>query len=157
VAAALRDQFAARKPRRTYTAIVYGQLLDARGTFRSYLTTDERTLNRYSVSEPLTGELAVTHFRRLDRFQDASFVEVTLETGRRNQIRVHFAEAGHPVLGDFRYAREHQQHPGWPHKRLALHAESLGLEHPITGEKLLFSAPWPAEFRAFRRQCQGKN
>jgi 23S rRNA pseudouridine1911/1915/1917 synthase len=76
-------------------------------------------------------------------------MRVTLETGRRNQIRVHFAEAGHPVLGDHRYQRQLADHHGWNHSRLALHARELGLVHPVTREKLHFESPMPSEMRAF--------
>ncbi|MGH8248767.1 MAG: RluA family pseudouridine synthase, partial [Gammaproteobacteria bacterium] len=79
----------------------------------------------------------------------ASLVQVWLETGRRNQIRVHFAEAGHPVLGDPRYRPDLAAHPHWPYKRLALHAQVLGFEHPITGVPLRFESPLPAEFDRF--------
>jgi 23S rRNA pseudouridine1911/1915/1917 synthase len=79
------------------------------------------------------------------RLTDMTFVKVWLETGRRNQIRVHFAESGHPVLGDPRYEPELAAHRLWPYKRLALHARQLGLEHPITGQHLRFESPLPAE------------
>lgn len=147
----LRDQFQARKPDRRYAAIVAGQVSARTGTFRSYLTTDKQ-LNRYSVDDPDGGELAITHYKVKETWEDATLVDVRLETGRRNQIRVHFAEAGHPVLGDPRYRRQQAAHRWWPHKRLALHAESLGFVHPVTKEPLLFTSPWPQEFRDFRKQ-----
>ena len=93
IAEKLRDQFQARKPKRKYTAIVNGVLEADSGTFRSYLATDQ-SLNRYSTSSPETGELAITHYEVREQFTDAAIVSVQLETGRRNQIRVHFAEAG---------------------------------------------------------------
>ncbi len=153
VADALREQFAARKPERKYTAIVQGEFSDDHGTFRTYLATDE-SLNRYSVADPDAGELAITHFRVKERWQGVSLLEMQLETGRRNQIRVHLAEAGHPIIGDPRYRPELAEHPQWPLKRIALHAETLGLTHPSTGEPLSFSAPWPQEFRDFRRRVK---
>ena len=148
----LKDQFAQRKPRRKYAAIVRGHMDEERGTFTSYLATDERTLQRYSVPEAEQGQLAITHYRVVERWSDVSLVEVRLETGRRNQIRVHFAEAGHPVIGDPRYRPDEAQHPLWPFRRLALHAETLGFVHPSTGQPLQFSAPWPQEFRDLRRK-----
>ncbi|MCC7339181.1 MAG: RluA family pseudouridine synthase [Pirellulaceae bacterium] len=155
VADKLREQFAARKPERKYTAIVRGVVSSDRGTFRSYLATDE-SLNRYSVSDPAAGELAITHYRVKERWHDASLLQMQLETGRRNQIRVHLADAGHPIIGDPRYQAELAEHPCWPLKRIALHAETLGLTHPETGEALQFSAPWPQEFRDFRRRVKKK-
>ncbi|WP_145074906.1 RluA family pseudouridine synthase [Aureliella helgolandensis] len=147
----LRSQFAARKPERKYVAIVQGTLKQPTGTFKTYLATDD-SLNRYSSSDPEKGELAITHYRVKEVWKDTTCVEVRLETGRRNQIRVHFAETGHPLLGDPRYRPEQAEHPLWPFKRIALHAETLGITHPESGEVLQFTAPWPQEFRDFRRR-----
>jgi 23S rRNA pseudouridine1911/1915/1917 synthase len=82
----------------------------------------------------------------LESWPDVTLVAVRLETGRRNQIRVHFAEMGHPVLGDRRYGAAQAAHPAWLYRRLALHAASLGFSHPVTGEPLEFHAPLPREF-----------
>lgn len=150
VADALRSQFAARKPERKYAAIVRGEVKDKAGSFRSYLATDE-ALNRYSVASPEQGELAITHYVVRQRWSGATLIEVRLETGRRNQIRVHLAEAGHPIIGDPRYRPEEAQHEQWPYTRIALHAETLGLLHPASGEPLQFTTAWPQEFRDFRR------
>lgn len=151
VARALRSQFQARKPQRKYTAIVAGRVEPASGTMQSYLKTDQ-ALNRYSTDDTEAGELAITHYEVREQFADAAIVSVQLETGRRNQIRVHFAEAGHPIIGDPRYRAREAQHRHWPYSRLALHAESLGLIHPLTGQPLHYVAPWPQEFRDFRRK-----
>jgi len=151
IADLIRAQFAARKPQRRYCAILQGEMSEREGTIRSYLATDE-SLNRYSVNDPAGGELAITHFRVKEVWKGTTQVEVRLETGRRNQIRVHMAEAGHPILGDPRYRPHEAEHPHWPHKRLALHAETLGIEHPVTHELLVFKAPWPQEFRDLRRK-----
>lgn len=152
IAHAMRDQFQARKPQRKYVALVAGRMAETKGTIRSYLMTDQ-SLNRYSTHNPDEGELAITHFEVRDQFADSAIVTVQLETGRRNQIRVHFAEAGHPIIGDTRYRARDAEHRFWPHARIALHAESLGLVHPVTGEPLQYVAPWPQEFRDFRRKA----
>ncbi len=154
IAMRIRDQFAARKPQRLYVTIVAGKLKDESGTFRSYLATDEN-LNRFSTNDHATGQLAITHWKTMNRYGDASMLQVQLETGRRNQIRVHLAEHGHPVLGDPRYQSSIAQHSRWPHKRIALHAESLGFDHPQTGESLFFQTEWPQEFKTFHRQMRG--
>jgi 23S rRNA pseudouridine1911/1915/1917 synthase len=151
VAELIRDQFAARKPERTYTAICAGRWSNAKGTIESYLTTDA-DLNRYSTDDQAAGELAITHFEVKQSWDDASLLEIRLETGRRNQIRVHMAEQGHPILGDPRYRPHRAEHWAWPYKRLALHAESLGLKHPRTGEMLKFKTSWPDEFRSFHKR-----
>jgi 23S rRNA pseudouridine1911/1915/1917 synthase len=150
VAEQLRNQFAARKPDRQYIAILAGLVPSDSGTVRNYLATDEK-LNRYAVEDPNQGELAITHYRVRQRWQDATLVEVRLETGRRNQIRVHLADLGHPILGDPRYRRDLATHRAWPYRRIALHAESLGFEHPSTGQPMRFVAQWPQEFRDFQR------
>ena len=149
----IRDQFAARKPERQYVAIVLGSLDKSKGTIQSYLATDEN-LNRYSIADSSKGELAITHYEVAERLQDATIVTVRLETGRRNQIRVHMAEMGHPILGDPRYGRHHPEHPQWTARRLALHAESLGFRHPLNNQPLSFRSSWPNEFRDFRRRTQ---
>jgi len=175
IASALKNQFAAHQPQRLYVAIVNGILQSKSGTFRSHLATDA-SLNRYSTRKPGRGELAVTHYEVMEQARGATIVRVRLETGRRNQIRVHFAEAGHPVLGDPRYPREVEappqrrsngredsrarvpqktaltsSHPKWKARRLALHARSLEFEHPITHQPMRFEAELPVEFEPFMR------
>ncbi|MGE0760926.1 MAG: RluA family pseudouridine synthase [Pirellulaceae bacterium] len=148
IAAAIRDQFEARKPERRYVAIVAGRVAKPRGTFRTYLATDA-DLNRFSTQDASQGELAVTHYQVTRRCANATVVEVTLETGRRNQIRVHFAESGHPVLGDPRYGNRAAPQVAWPHRRLALHAATLGFRHPVDGRSLRFRSPLPPEMSEF--------
>jgi 23S rRNA pseudouridine1911/1915/1917 synthase len=151
----LKDQFAASKPEREYLAIVAGHMREPSGTFESLLATD-KDLNRFSTEDEAIGQLAITHYRVVSVLRDTTLVQVRLETGRRNQIRVHFAEAGHPVLGDPRYRPEQAAHPHWPHKRLALHARLLGFEHPVTGQPLRFEAALPAEMERFIAGAQRK-
>ena len=144
----IKDQFAERKPERVYVAIVSGKLAQESGTMQSYLATD-KDLNQRSVKSSEDGKLAITHYTVVQSFRDATLVRVTLETGRRNQIRVHFAEQGNPILGDQRYEVASARHRFWPHRRLALHAEVLGFKHPVTGESLRFRVPAPKEFDRF--------
>lgn len=154
----LKLQFLAKKPEREYLAIVAGRVQEDQGTISSYLATDQ-DLNQYSVDsdgddsdhgKSEVGKLAITHFRVSDRFKDATAIVVNLETGRRNQIRVHFAEKGHPILGDVRYEVAKATHRLWPYKRLALHARVLGFIHPNSGEKMRFEAGTPKEFNEFK-------
>ena len=102
IADRLIEQFKQRKPQRVYTAIVAGVMSSDEGTFHSHLATG-KNLDRYVARPSRKTELAITHYRVLRRMSDTTLVEATLETGKRNQIRVHFADAGHPVLGDPRY------------------------------------------------------
>lgn len=152
-AAQLKRQFAAGRPRREYLALVAGRVRQERGRYESWLAT-AKNLNRYSTRDPQRGELAITHWRVVARLHGATLVQVKLETGRRNQIRVHFAEAGHPVLGETRYRPEQAVHPAWPHRRLALHAHLLELEHPLTGQSLRWESPLPQPMRAFLRRTR---
>jgi 23S rRNA pseudouridine1911/1915/1917 synthase len=147
----LREQFQENKPRRKYVAIVAGKVKDESGTFRSYIATGKH-LKRFSVKSEKQGELAITHYKVTRRLAKETVVEVQLETGRRNQIRVHFSEAGHPVIGETRYSRMVARRDAWDGRRIALHANTLAIIHPITGQKLEFCSPWPQEFKAFVQQ-----
>lgn len=148
IATALREQLAERKPVRRYMAVVAGVMKADEGTFDSLLATDE-SLTRHSVEDETEGEQAITHYRVVTRFADATLVEIWLETGRRNQIRVHFAEAGHPVIGDQRYRPREARHKQWELPRLALAAVELGFQHPTSGEEQRFKLPLPPEMRSF--------
>ncbi len=142
----LRAQFASRKPERIYHALVAGIVAVDQGTFRSRLITAPN-LDQVSTRRGDRGQLAITHYRVVGRHGDYTHVQCRLETGRRNQIRVHFSDAGHPVLGDPRYQAMRARHPRWRARgRLALHAATLGLTHPMTGESMRFESPLPREF-----------
>ncbi len=159
MADAVQSQFQQRKPERQYDAIVTGHVVQQQGEFRTYLATG-KNLNRFSTEDEEEGELAVTHYNVLRNFPRTAqspavtHVAVQLETGRRNQIRVHFAEAGHTVLGDSRYRAHLWKDIPWPHKRLALHASTLAFVHPISCEMLRFSSPLPPEMTNFVRYIQ---
>jgi 23S rRNA pseudouridine1911/1915/1917 synthase len=89
-----------------------------------------------------SGRRAVTHYRVVERFRDATLLEARLETGRTHQIRVHCTSIGHPVVGDPVYAR--RPNP-WGLDRQALHAHRLAFTHPVTGAPLIFTAPVPSD------------
>ncbi len=148
IASALQAQFRVHKAEREYAVIVAGKLEQSTGTIATRLGTT-KSLQRHSVGDDEPGEDAITHYRVERRLRDTTYVRANLETGKRNQIRVHFAEAGHPVLGDERYRTDQSGHPAWRAKRLALHAAILGFVHPKTQEKLRFESPLPAEFERF--------
>lgn len=139
----LKERFAAHDIERVYTAIVEGAVREKRGTFRSMLVENEETFHVRSTTSSTKGKLAVTHYSVVKAGEQYTMVDVTLETGRKNQIRVHFSEAGHPVAGDERYGAKTD-----PLKRLALHARLLGFVHPKTGKKMTFTAPLPDVFNS---------
>lgn len=148
VAQQLIQQFKQRKPQRIYVAIVAGVMEKDDGTFDAHLATG-KNLDRYVARPSSKTEAAITHYRVMQRMTNTTVVEATLETGKRNQIRVHFADAGHPVLGDPRYKKKEAQHQRWLRKRIALHARSLGFIHPVTGEEMMIESPLPSALHKF--------
>ncbi len=127
--------------RKTYLAVVEGQPGSREGTIRSYLT-ETSALQVYSnPHETPESRHAVTHYRLLQSRGDLSLIEVSPETGRKHQIRVHLASLGCAVAGDRRYGAKAD-----PCHRLALHAAGLVLPHPLTGEALQLESPAPTSF-----------
>ena len=125
---------------RRYIALVEGVFEKPQGCVRSWLTEDKRFITH---SSPIDngGKYAVTHYNVLTSSNGYSLVECVLETGRKNQIRVHMAELGHPVVGDAKYGSKND-----PMRRLGLHAYMLCFTHPVTGKRLRFETPVPACF-----------
>lgn len=124
---------------KTYLAIVEGPLPQDAGTLHSHL--DENSPYKVYPAPPSerTRE-AITHYRVLKRNPDRSLVHLTLETGRRHQLRVQLAALGHPIVGDVKYAAKTD-----PAKRLGLHSHTLKFTHPTTGEAMSFESPLPLE------------
>ena len=127
------------KAEKKYQAVVEGLLAEESGSFRSWLN-ETNPFKVFSVPRSQTTRRAVTHYRVLKRNRGRTLVELTLETGRRHQIRVHLADAGCPIVGDFKYGAKTN-----PAKRLGLHAWSLRISHPVTNEELRFESPLPHE------------
>lgn len=125
---------------RRYVAVVSGEMEQDEGTIANWLK-DNRAYVTYSSSVDNGGKYAVTHFRTLRRSVDHSLVEFRLDTGRKNQIRVHTADMGHPVCGDVKYGNGDD-----PLHRLCLHAYVLCFVHPVTHRRLEFSTPVPGGF-----------
>ena len=125
---------------RRYVAVVGGQMEQDSGTIQSFLK-DNKAYITYSSPTDNGGKLAITHYFTLDRSRDYSLVEYKLETGRKNQIRVHSADIGHPVCGDIKYGDGTD-----PIGRLCLHAFLLCFEHPVTHERMEFETPFPKSF-----------
>lgn len=123
---------------KVYLARVEGKLEAESGVFESYLREDENYFVK-SVKNPQYGKFARTEWRKVGTLNSAStLVEVALKSGRKNQIRVHFAEAGHPVVGDAKYGH------GQRGDTLCLHAWKLSFKHPHTGKILSFETEPPA-------------
>lgn len=126
--------------KRGYYAIVEGTLKNKEGTIRSYLKKNSQNM-MYSSKKKGDGQLAITDYKVIKENQKYSFVDVDIKTGRKNQIRVHFGDLGHFIIGDDKYGE-----PSNPIKRLGLHAYELDIIHPFTGKSMKFKAPIPSEF-----------
>jgi 23S rRNA pseudouridine1911/1915/1917 synthase len=145
----LKELFFRHDVRRMYWAIVSGRVEQESGSIRSCLAED-KSFHVHSVKDRKQGKPAVTHYRVLRRFQDISVLEVTLETGRKNQIRAHLSEIGHPIAGDRAYGGKSD-----PLGRLGLHAFHLGFTHPASGVPVKFTTEPPPEFRPYMPRTAG--
>ena len=125
---------------RCYNAIIRGRMEPAEGEIRSYLT-ENSAHEVYSTQNPEEGQLAVTRDRTVGHRGPYTLLELNLATGRKNQIRVHLKDSGHPIVGDRRYGSDES-----PIHRLALHARTLRFVHPVTRRDMNFSCPLPASF-----------
>lgn len=125
---------------RKYLAVVEGTPDQAEGVIKSYLAENAEH-EVYSTPDPTLGQLAVTRYKTLASKNGYTMLEVELDTGRKNQIRVHMKEMGHPIAGDRRYGAKSS-----PIHRLALHAQTLRFAHPVTRKEMNFETPVPAGF-----------
>jgi 23S rRNA pseudouridine1911/1915/1917 synthase len=136
----LNIMFEKHDMKRCYSGVLEGRLEPASGTWQSYLYEDEQ-YRVHSSPHPGKGVLAKTHFEVETTSNRFSLVQFTLETGKKNQIRVHCQEASHPIAGDKKYGACSD-----PIKRLCLHAHLLSFLHPVTQKPLSFTSPPPKEF-----------
>jgi 23S rRNA pseudouridine1911/1915/1917 synthase len=145
----IKKQFRKHGIHRKYVAIVEGILETKKGKIESYLDLDdEEDYYVRSTTDTEKGHLAITHYIvRKEIIEKYSVIDVTLETGKRNQIRVHFAEMGHPLMGDEKYSRKKSNLYFMP--RLALHAIELGFKHPRTDKMMHFKSTMPRAFDDF--------
>ena len=128
--------------RKKYYAVVHGTLAEKQGEISSYLT-ENSAYKMYSVKDPQKGKFAKTGYKVLRESKKYSLLEIDLYTGRKNQIRVHLADLGCPVVGDKKYGEKEKGI-----KRLALHAASLTIKHPYSKEQMTFETKIPAYFRS---------
>lgn len=132
---ALSRQFELRRVRKTYEALVQGQMAQDSGTI-------DLAIAKHSLDRPLrqldpNGQTAITHWQVLQREAELTRVRLTPETGRSHQLRLHLASLAHPILGDVFYGDPAS------HSRLCLHAQTLGLQHPASKENVVYSTPTP--------------
>ena len=126
---------------RTYVALVEGVVTEPEGVIKSYIY-ESKALVMHSTPDPKRGDLAVTRFRLMKSGSEYSLLEITLETGKKNQIRLHMQEMGHSIAGDRKYGALSS-----PIGRLGLHASVLAFIHPVTGREMRFESRVPAKFR----------
>lgn len=169
----LSEYFKEKNIQRTYWAIIWGTPEEEEGTITGNIGRDPHHRKRMAVLPDGQGKSAVTHYKVLEYFDHLSLVEVTLETGRTHQIRVHFANENHWVFGDPQYGGDsvrYGSNTGTRRqmfnnlfanlKRQCLHAKTLGFEHPTSGESVIFNSELPGDFQqvlaTLRANCEPK-
>lgn len=125
---------------RLYVAVLEGYLDNEKGYVKSRLVENSQFVV-YSTDDPEEGKLAVTHYEVVGKGNGYTLAQFSLDTGRKNQIRVHAHDLGHPIAGDKKYGATHS-----PIHRLALHARTLRFAHPITRKDMNFETPIPPKF-----------
>ena len=136
----LKKQFEQHSIQRHYIAIVEGRVEESKGTWKSFLVEDETYFVK-STNNPSVGKQAITHFTKMQESKYATLLKLELETGKKNQIRVHCSEAGYSVVGDVKYGSLCLKAP-----RMYLHAALLGFIHPETLKPMLFERKPSPEF-----------
>jgi 23S rRNA pseudouridine1911/1915/1917 synthase len=140
---ALKNQFIDRSASRMYKAVVHGVLSEPEGTLVHTMKLVKNSFKNVIVKPDSYGSTeAVLHYRVSETYENASMVDIMLETGLKNQIRVQFAEIGHAVIGDHQYGGNHDL---MGMDRHALHAHKLGIMHPSKNERMWFESPLPID------------
>jgi len=130
------------KCRKKYIALVYGNLTEKSGIIESYLA-EGLDYKVQSVKNPQDGKLAITKYKVIKESKNYSLLEIDLLTGKKNQIRAHLSEKGHPVVGDVKYRKNATK------GRLALHAFSIRFKHPFNNEEMMFETKIPEYFLTY--------
>ncbi|MEW6670280.1 MAG: RluA family pseudouridine synthase [Thermodesulfobacteriota bacterium] len=130
-----------KQTEKEYLAVVHGRLSERSGTLTSYLTENKASQVVYATTDTAKGKLSHTAYKVLRETRRFSLLEVRPLTGRKNQIRVHLADIGHPVVGDRKYGKG-----GERFERMALHARSIAFNHPFSGKRLRFETDVPEYF-----------
>ena len=139
--AKLAEQFATHTARRTYIALLEGNLKTDKGRIENLLNRDIKDRKKYAVSD--NGKVAITNYEVIKRYDGYTLCEFKLETGRTHQIRVHSKHIGHPIVGDKTYGYQKQK---FKLEGQLLHAKELELNHPRTNEKMIFKCDIPNHF-----------
>jgi 23S rRNA pseudouridine1911/1915/1917 synthase len=147
----LAAQFAKHSIERRYQAIVSGRPRTSSGTVEAWLARSTFDRKKIAVVNEGRGKKSITHWKTIEMLRDAALVECRLETGRTHQVRVHMASIGHGLLGDPAYGRPRAGHrkilDSLDFKRQALHAGTLGFDHPVSGGTLIFHSATPCDMQ----------
>lgn len=145
---ALKQQFRDHTPARVYLAVVYGRPSPSSGVWRNYLVWDTKALiQKETDRKDARAVEAVCHYKTVETFASTSLIEVRLETGKRNQIRIQARLRGHTLVGERRYTYGPESLRPIPFLRQALHAWRLGFRHPADNREMAFEAPMPADMK----------
>ena len=147
----LSEQIQNREIKKVYLALVRGIVPENEATIN--MPIGRSTKDRKKMSVDKKGKVAITHFKVLERFHKYTYLEVIIETGRTHQIRVHMAEIGHPVVGDYTYSNGKNE---FNVEGQMLHAKSLDFKHPITGKLMHCEAPLPEYFNKILVELENK-
>ncbi len=145
----LKDQFERREAERVYLAVVYGRPKPESGTWRDYLAWDQDALKQKRAERrDRSSREAVCRYRTMETFKRAALIEVSLVTGKRNQIRIQAGLRGHPLVGEKKYVYEPEPEHIIEFTRQALHAHRLKFLHPANNRPMSFESPLPDDFQA---------
>lgn len=136
----LKSQFEQHSIDKTYFAIVEKEMPIGKGTWESYMEEDDFFYVK-STNDSVKGKLAITHYEVLKADRNRSLLRLKPQSGRKNQLRVHCTESGHPIIGDKKYGSHSN-----PLKRVCLHAQKITFTHPTSGRRMTFAAPLPDLF-----------
>jgi RluA family pseudouridine synthase len=144
----LQDQW--KDTEKKYIAVVHGRPSEKEGIISSYLS-ENKAYKVYSTTDAAKGKPAHTAYKVLKQTRQFSMLEINPLTGRKNQIRVHLADKGHPVVGDRKYGKA-----GDGYRRLALHSQSISFNHPASGRQMTFKTKVPGYFHDLMNDDQDK-
>jgi RluA family pseudouridine synthase len=136
----LRLQGQWKNTEKKYLAVVHGRFAQKEGIITSYLA-ENKAMVVYSTTDAAKGKLSHTAYKVIKEAGNFSLLEINLMTGRKNQIRVHMADKGHPIAGDRKYGKTDDGH-----RRLALHSKSISFNHPTGGKQMSFETRTPSYF-----------
>jgi 23S rRNA pseudouridine1911/1915/1917 synthase len=140
----LKDHW--KETEKRYIALVEGKPKEAAGTVKSLLYED-KTQKVHSTTNPYNAKLAITHYKTIQEVNKNSLLEIKLETGRKNQIRVHMSDLGCPIVGDRKYGASKEFI-----RRIRLHACYLSFPHPVKGEKIVMESSMPKGFLSLKER-----